>query len=190
MLRLILYIFGCFLFLPGFAQVAKQGELFSDISIIQDKVVFLKETPCKKGFSTEVNFNILRDWTKANYGRDPFISSVRYDTKNREIIAKSRIELLLPPNTKGVREKMIMRYRINAFLFDDKCVLEITDISYMYQNTKGDQKMPKIVRAEQFITNKALELNDDLQELRSNTRKSTLFFLNELSKDFEKQFAF
>lgn len=190
MTRLILYIFCSLISISGFSQVVKLGESFSDVPMVQGKVVFLKEIPAKKGFSTDANYNVLKDWAKNNYGRDPFISSVRYDTRNKEIIAKSRIELLLPANTKGVREKMIMRYRVNTFLFEDKCVLEITDISYMYQNTKGDQTLPKIVRAEDFITDKALDINDILTELRSNTRKSTLFFLNELAKDFEKQFNF
>lgn len=190
MLRLTLYMIFSFLSISCFSQVIKQGESFSTVPLVQGKVVFLKEVAAKKGFSSEANYNILRDWAKNNYGRDPFISSVRYDSRNREIIAKSRIELLLPANAKGVREKMIMRYRINTFMFDDKCVLEITDISYMYQNTKGDKTLPKVIKGEDFITDAALDLNDELRELRINTRKSTLFFFNELSKDFERQFGF
>lgn len=188
MTRLTLFTIGCLISISNFAQVVKQNELFSEVSEVQGKVVFLKEIPAIKGFSIEANYNILKDWARDNYGRDPFISSVRYDNGNREIIAKSRIELLLPPNSNGVREKMIMRYRINTFMFEKKCVFEITDISYMYQNSKGDKSLPKVLRAENFITDRALKIEDDWQELRINTRKSTLFFLNELAKSFEKQF--
>lgn len=161
----------------------------TSVPLVQGKIVFLKEIPSKKGISAEDNYNILKDWAKENYGKDPFISSVRYDAKNNEIIAKSRIELLLPANSKGVREKMIMRYRINGFLFEDKCVLEITDITYMYQNTKGDKTLPKVIRGEDFITDDALRTSDHLEELRQNTRKSTLYFLNELTKEFESKFS-
>lgn len=190
MARFTLYIICSFISLSGFAQVVRQGELFVNVSEIQGKIVFLKEIPTKKGISPDASYNTLKDWAKDNYGRDPFISSVRYDNRNKEIIAKSRIELLLPPNASGVREKMIMRYRINSFIFDNKCVLEITDISYLYENTKGDKTLPRVIRAEQFITDKALKTDDNFQELRSNTRKSTLYFLNELTKLFEKQFGF
>lgn len=190
MTRLTLYIICSLISLSSFAQVVRQGETFVDVSEVQGKVVFLKEIPAKKGISADASFNILKDWAKDNYGSDPFISSVRYDNRNKEIIAKSRIELVLPANSVGVREKMIMRYRINAFLFENKCVLEITDISYLYQNTRGDKTLPKVIRAETFITDKALKTSDDLHELRTNTRKSTLYFLNELAKTFEKQFGF
>ncbi|MDR1089447.1 MAG: hypothetical protein LBL79_00080, partial [Prevotella sp.] len=100
----------------GFAQVVKLGERFTKVPVIEEKVTFIKEIPMKDGISASDNYKLLKQWATDNYGRDPFISSVRYDGVNQEFIAKSRIELLLPANSKGVREKMIMRYRINGFL--------------------------------------------------------------------------
>jgi hypothetical protein len=185
---LVLIVF-MLLFTASYAQVVKQGQKFEDVAVVNGKVVFLKEIPLKKNFSKDFNFKLLKDWARKNYGKDPFISSVRYDEKNYEIIAKSRIELLLPANSKGVREKMTMRYRVNGFLFQDKCVLEITDISYMYQNTSGEDKLPRVIRAEEFITNTIIDANGDFQELKLNTRKSTLFFINELANEFTEVFA-
>lgn len=176
-------------FTVSYAQIVKKGETFTDISVVEGKVVFLKEVPLKKGFSKDANYELLKDWAKKNYGKDPFISSVRYDGKNYEIIAKSRIELLLPANSKGVREKMTMRYRVNGFLFQDKCVLEVRDISYMYQNTSGEDKLPKVIRAEEFITNDIIDANGNFQELKLNTRKSTIYFVNELAQEFSEVFA-
>jgi hypothetical protein len=176
--------------LLSYAQVVKLGERFTKVPVIEEKVTFLKEIPVKKDISIQANYKLLKSWATDNYGRDPFISSVRHDDVNNEFIAKSRIELLLPANSKGVREKMVMRYRINGFLFQDKCVLEITDISYLYENSNKNRLLPRVIRAEDFITDKAIAVDDELLEYRINTRKSTLYFLEELSKDFEAKFGY
>ncbi len=178
--------------LPGmaFSQVVKQGEKFTEVPLVEGKVTFLKEIPSRKEVSKESNYAILKEWAIINYGKDPFISSVRHDEKNSEFIAKSRIELLLPANSKGVREKMVMRYRINGFLFQDKCVLEITEISYLYENSKNNTLLPRVIRAEDFITDTAIGTRDNIHEYKENTRKSTLYFLNEVAKDFESKFGF
>jgi hypothetical protein len=178
--------------LPGmaFSQVVKQGEKFTEVPLVEGKVTFLKEIPSRKEVSKELNYAILKEWAIINYGKDPFISSVRHDEKNSEFIAKSRIELLLPANSKGVREKMVMRYRINGFLFQDKCVLEITEISYLYENSKNNTLLPRVIRAEDFITDTAIGTRDNIHEYKENTRKSTLYFLNEVAKDFESRFGF
>lgn len=173
-----------------FAQVVKLGERFTKVPVIEGKVTFMKEIPMKSGISASDNYNLLKQWATDNYGRDPFISSVRHDVANQEFIAKSRIELLLPANAKGIREKMIMRYRINGFLFKEKCVLEITEISYLYENSNKNMVLPRVMRAEDFITDKAIAIEDEQQEYKINTRKSTLYFLDELSKSFETKFGY
>jgi len=182
---LVLILLSC----ASFAQIVRQGEKFTKVPLIEGKVTFLKELPMKQGLSSDGNYKLLKEWAITNYGKDPFISSVRHDEKNQEFIAKSRIELLLPANSKGIREKMIMRYRINGVIYQNKCILEITEISYLYENSRNNKLLPRVIRAEDFITDKALEIADEVQEYRINTRKSTLYFLDELSKDFESKFA-
>lgn len=189
MRKYISIVIGILLSINGFAQVVKQGEKFTSVSEVEGKVTFLKEIPLKEGMSVDGNYKLLKDWAIVNYGKDPFVSSLRHDTKNKEFIARSRIELLLPANPKGVREKMVMRYRINGFIFQDKCVLEITDISYLYENSSKNKLLPRIIRAEEFITDKALENEDEIKEYRVNTRKSTLYFLDEISENFEQHFG-
>lgn len=185
----LLYITCMLLSIPCFSQVVKQGNKFVEVPVIEGKVTFLKEIPYKKNVSPDANYKIIKDWAIVNYGKDPFVSSVRHDKENKEFIAKSRIELLLPANSKGVREKMIMRYRINGFIFQDKCVLEVTGISYLYENAKNDKSLSRVIRAEDFITDDAIEINDNVKEFRTNTRKSTLYFLNQIGDDFESKFS-
>lgn len=185
MKKFLIYIVCSLISVTCFAQVIKQGQKFTSIPVFEGKVTFIKEIPAKPNLSIEDNYKILKDWAGTKYGKDPFISSIRYGYQNHEFIAKSRIELLLPADSKGVREKMIMRYRVNGFLFQDKCVLEITDISYLYENSGKGNLLTRIIRAEDFITNDAIKASDGFQELKVNTSKSTLYFLNELNEDFE-----
>ncbi len=171
------------------AQITRQNELFKDVTILNNKVAFVKEVKFNNGKSAQENYVILREWAKENYGKDPFVSSVRYDSRKSEIVAKSRVELVLPENSQGVRERMVMRYRADAFIFEDKCVLEISDLSYLHENAKS-KKLPRVIRAEDFVTNEKVAEDSSLKELRINARKSTLYFLNTLGKDFEEQFGY
>ncbi|MDU1890561.1 MAG: DUF4468 domain-containing protein [Dysgonomonas sp.] len=173
----------------GFAQVVKQGEKFAGVHVIQDKVTFLKEVSLPKNVTLDSNYKTLKTWATNNYGKDLFVSSVHHDPKNHEFTAKSRVELLLPENSTGHRIKMVMRYRINGFIHNDKCVFEITDISYLCENHKKNNLLSKTVRAEEFITDYAMESDDGLHEIKNNTRMSTLYFLDELGRDFESKFG-
>jgi len=188
MKRILICIVCSLLYITSFAQIARQGDKYTDVPLFEGKVTFIKEVPAKANLSAEGNYTIMKDWAGVNFGKDPFVSSIRYGYQKRDFIAKSRIELLLPPDSNGVREKMVMRYRVNGFLFKDKCVLEITDISYLYENSGKNSLLSRIIRAEDFITEDAIKVNDSFQELKTNTRKSTLYFLNELVADFEDKF--
>jgi len=190
MKRLLLYLISCLFFSGLSAQIVKQGEHFTKVTVIDGKVTFLKEIPLKKELSINDNHILLKKWAADNYGKDPFISSIRYDPRELGFIAKSRIELILPVNSKSVKESIIMRYRINGFIHENKCVLQITDISYLYENSSRSNTLSRVTRAEDFITDKSTDIDDSMQELKINTKKSTLFFLNNLAKDFEERFGY
>lgn len=188
MKKLLFIIITALFSISATSQITRQNELFKNITFINNKIAFVKEVTVDEE-APKKNYNILKEWAKKSYGKDPFISSVRYDDKKNEILANSRIELILPENRFGVREKMVMRYRINGFLINDKCVLEITDLSFLYENSK-DKKLPRVIRAEDFISAQSIAIDDDLKELRVNTKKSTLYFLNALGKEFEELFGY
>lgn len=174
------------------AQIVKLNEEVTEVHVIDNKVTFIKEIPRPAGNNQDQCFRMMKDWAIRNYGKDPFISSVRTDAKTGEIIAKSRIELLLPEDSKQVRERFVMRYRVNGYVLENYCVLEVTDISFLYQGVKkeGAKALPKVIRAEAFITNDMIEENSELQEIRRNVRKSTLYFVNELYAEFESSLGY
>lgn len=162
----------------AYSQDLLQNEKFSYVPTFEGKVIFLKEIPLK--YSNQNNSYLhLKEWCKMNYASDPLISNIRYDNTNKEIVIRSKIELLLPPNAKNVREKVMMTYHFNTFIFDSKCILEIKDISYVLPHEK------KAVKAESLITDRTLAISDDKHEIRANVKKSTLYFLNELADNIE-----
>lgn len=173
-----------FTFSKGYSQELIQNEKFTYAPIYNNKVVFIKEIPLINP-DMETNFHNLKEWGKLNYSTDVMISSIRYDNKNKEIIVKSKIELILPPNHAGIKEQVLMVYRLNAFLFEKKCVLEIKSITYNYNN-KNSKVPQKNFKAEELITENALQIKDNLQEFRINTQKSTLYFLNGLANELSK----
>jgi hypothetical protein len=189
MKKIILYVICSLFSITSFAQIVKKGEQFTKVPVIDKKVIFIKEIPYIPNLSEDDSFKLLKEWAAANYGKDPFVSSIRYEMNKKKFIAKSRIELILPANSKDERETMVMRYRINGFIVQGKCVLEITDISYLYEDSGKGSLLSHIIHAEDFITDKALESTDFL-ELKTNTHKSTLFFLNELGASFESKFSY
>ncbi|NDV93683.1 DUF4468 domain-containing protein [Dysgonomonas sp. 521] len=188
MKKILICIICSLLSIPSFAQIVKQGEKFKTVPLYEGKVTFIKEIPIKPHLSIDDNYKILKSWAGTHYGKDPFVSTISYRNKKHRFVAKSRIELLLPPNSKGVRERMSMRYRIKGLFYQNKCILEITDITYVYESGQNSLLSRTTIMAEDFITKDALSPNDGFIELKTNTRKSTLYFFNELAANLEDQF--
>ncbi|MBD8348625.1 DUF4468 domain-containing protein [Dysgonomonas sp. HGC4] len=157
-----------------FAQVLVQNDKFTYAPLFNNQVVLVREIPLNNN-DIEKSFHRVKEWGKERYASSPLISNIRYDNTNKEIIIKSRIELLLPENNDKIREKVVMTYHLNTFIFNDKCVFEVKGITYKLHNVK------KSVKAEDIITPSALETAGPQQELRVNIQRSTLFFLNELA---------
>lgn len=126
--------------------------------------------------SDDATFEKIKAWGKKTYGDDPFNSNIRYDNKNKEIRIISKIELVLPENTEGVRETVQMRYKANVFLIQNKCVLEIRSIAYFI----GTGKKKKAYKGEDVLFTQSANTSFS-NEFRENLKKSTLFFLNELA---------
>lgn len=177
LINITVYLFILFSLLlssNSFAQELLQNDKFRYAPLFGDQVVLIKEIPLKSP-DMEKNYYFIKEWGKERYSSDPLVSNIRYDNSNREIIIKSKIELLLPENKNQIREKVTMTYRLNAFVLNDKCIFEVKGISYKINHVK------KSLLAENTITKYALAKQDPQQELRNNIQLSTLYFFNELA---------
>lgn len=178
-------ITACFVFLftllsgNSFAQDLLQNDQFTYAPLFDNQVVLMKEILLNNA-DPDKSFVIVKEWGKQRYASDPLISNIRYDNTNKEIIIKSKIELLLPENKNNIREKVIMTYHLNAFILNGKCIFEVKGITYKLSNTK------KGLKAEDTITQSAIAAEDSQQELRINIQKSTFYFINELANSLEK----
>jgi hypothetical protein len=177
-MKRVLFFITIFISFWANAQVPLFVEPFKNVPLENGKVVFRRELKLNSA-NEEANFEALRVWARDNYGKDPFISSVRYDRKNMLITAKSRIELLLPLNSKNIREKIVMRYRIDVNLVGKQCTVVFREISFLYENPMKTTILPKISKAEAIISDQAITIQDEREELRANIRKSTLYFINQ-----------
>lgn len=178
------HIILCFVFLFALlsnnssAQGLLQNNKFTYAPLFDKQVVFVKEIPLNSADPNK-SFQTVKEWGKERYASEPLISNIRYDNTNKEIIIKSKIELLLPENTNKIREKVIMTYHLNTFILNNKCIFEVKGITYKLNDGK------KKLRAEETITQNALNIEGPEQELRVNIQKSTLYFLNELVNSLE-----
>lgn len=163
------------------AQVPNFVKEFKEAPIESGKVVFSRSVSLKQ--SDDSSYQALRIWARNNYGKDPFISSLRYNNDGKSITARSRIELLLPTNSAGEREKVTMRYRLDISTIGNLCIIKYSNISYMYENPNKNALLPKLTKAENMITADAIASDETLKEIRSNTLKSTLYFINQTNHE-------
>lgn len=157
-----------------------QNNRFTSIPTLGGSAVLLKEIPLKSN-DLDQRFTALRNWGKANFGTEPLVSSIRIVAKDRIIYCQSKIELILPQNKSGVREKIIMTYKLDAFIINNKCILEIKDINYNINKQQSLNVVKKNFSAAELVSNNAIQIDDDLKELRLNTRVATLHFFNNLA---------
>lgn len=170
----------------GFAQITKSPDKFTEVTSFEDKVVFLKEFDVKD-LNPDSVYAGIKDWGRKEYGKDTFVSSIKYDPKNKEVRITSRIELLLPEDSEGKRESVPMKYRLNVFLCQDKCVMEVKGITFhvpLPKDKAAVKTVHKSYRAEELILPSLKTLPAGISgEFRNNLEKSTIFFLNTLLDD-------
>lgn len=75
---------------------------------------------------------------------------------------------------------MTMRYRFDTSVTNAGYMLVVRDITYQSEQSGSTSILPKTYTAEQMITDQAVNTTDENRVLRSDTRKATLAFLNEL----------
>ena len=184
-----LFIIGlAFMFLGSKAQTQNEN-VFTSVPEVNGKVVFQQFIHTHQGLNEDQSYAILYKWGKDNYASNPLLSGIRFNDKDKSITVSSKVELLLPENSQGVREKMVMNYRFDANITNVGCVLKVRDITYQTVREKGKSFFPKTSSAEEMITESAVNSVSEEKELKDNLRKGTLYFLNELYNDLRRQLS-
>ncbi|WP_436415075.1 DUF4468 domain-containing protein [Petrimonas sp.] len=169
---------------------AKAQSAFTSVPVVNGKVVFQQFIHIEQELSLDQRYALLYKWGKDNYAGNPLLSGIRFDDKAKSITVSSKIELLLPQNSNGVREKVVMNYRFDATITNAGCMLVIRDINYQNAQSGNANFFPKTFTAEETITSTAISAVSGLdKEFRTNTQKSTLFYFNELYNDLSKIFS-
>ena len=159
-------------------------NVFSSVPEVNGKVVFQQFIHSDQGLSEDQSYSLLYKWGKDNYAGNPLLSGIRFNEKDKSITVSSKVELLLPENSDGVRLVKMMNYRFDASITNGGCVLIIRDVTYQDAD-KNKSLFPKLASAEDMITDSAINSNSSDKEYKTNLRKGTLYFLNELYNDLK-----
>ena len=188
-MKKFLFIIGfIFSFLVSNSQTQMEN-VFTSVPEVNGKVVFQQFVHTHQGLNEDQSYAILYKWGKDNYASNPLLSGIRFNEKDHSVTVSSKVELLLPENIQGVREKMLMNYRFDANITNAGCILKIRDVTYQTVREKGKSFFPKTSSAEEMITDNAINSISNDKELKENLRKSTLYFLNELYNDLKKELS-
>lgn len=181
-------IFTVLIFVSALTLVKAQS-VFTTVPVVNGKVMFQQFIHIDQELTPDQRYALLYKWGKDNYAGNPLLSGIRFDDKGKSITVSSKIELLLPQNSDGVREKVIMNYRFDATITNAGCMLVVRDVTYQNSQSSKSSFFPKTFTAEDTITPTAISaVSGADKEFRTNTQKSTLFFLNELYSDLSKIF--
>ena len=181
-------IFTALLFASVLIQVKSQS-VFTTVPVVNGKVVFQQFIHIDQELTADQRYALLYKWGKDNYAGNPLLSGIRFDDKAKSITVGSKIELLLPQNSDGVREKVIMNYRFDATISNTGCMLVVRDVTYQNSQSPNSSFFPKTFTAEETITSAAITAASGTdKEFKTNTQKSTLFYLNGLYNELSKIF--
>ena len=187
-MKRILFIIGLvFISIIGVNAQSQNENVFSSVPEVNGKVVFQQFIHTTQGLSEDQSYALLYKWGKDNYAGNPLLSGIRFNEKEKSISVSSKVELLLPANKDGVRQKSMMNYRFDATITNAGCVLIIRDVTYQNVQESGKSFFPKTSSAEEMITDSAITSNSNDKEFKENLRKSTLYFLNELYNDLKNE---
>ncbi|MCE5205679.1 MAG: DUF4468 domain-containing protein [Porphyromonadaceae bacterium] len=181
------YMLTLIILVAGLFHINGQTDVgFTNVPVINGKVVFEQFIPADPVGSAGPRYTKLQDWTKKSFAGSPLLSGIRYDDKSQTVTVSSRIKLNLPVTKSGVQENMIMSYRFDATVTNAGCVLVVRDITYQTVRTDAGSFFPKTYSAEETITDQAAALKNEERELRNNLRKETLRVLNKLYADLSE----
>lgn len=156
-------------------------QVFTSVPVTNGKVVFRQFIYTGSELSLKQKYDLLCQWAKNNYTKDPYLISLRFNNENLSITVSSKVEFILPENKGEKNTKMLMSYRFDASVTNAGCMFVVRDIYYEQSNTKGNSSSIETYPAEEMITDSVIASSTGKQkELKSALQQQTLTFLNEL----------
>lgn len=172
------YILIVSMLIIGLSQMTAQVDGgFSNVPVVNGKVVFEQFILTDQGLSASQKYAALQKWVKDKYNGNPLVSGIRFDDKNQSATVSAKVEL------PGVPDKTVMNYRFDLSVANAGCVLVVRDLTYQDAPKQGTSSFPKVVTAEQTITDQAVSAPGEEGQTRGNIRKATLSFVNGLYKE-------
>lgn len=177
-----------YILIVGFLMIGllhMQGQVdagFNSVSVVNGKVVFEQFILVDQELSANQKFATIEKWVKSKYAGNRMVSSIRFDDKNQTVRVSAKTELAEVPG------KPVMNFRFDLSVGSAGCVLVVRDITYQIDPEQGGAAFPKIVAAEQTITDQAVNVPGEEGQIKSSTRKATLSFLNSLYKEVSALF--
>ncbi|WP_418893000.1 hypothetical protein [Limibacterium fermenti] len=163
----------CFAILPMSAQNAA-SSVFTSVPVTNGKVVFQQFIHVDQELSDDQKYALLQKWAKGKFSGSPLLLGIRLDDKLQSVTVSAKVEL------PAGGEKIGMNYRFDAAVSNSGCMLTVRDVSYQLNTSKGASFFPKTYSAEEMITDQAINSDSEMKALKTDLRKSTLNFLNEL----------
>jgi len=156
-------------------------QVFTSVPVTNGKVVFRQFIYTGSELSLKQKYDLLCQWAKNNYTKDPYLISLRFNNENLSITVSSKVEFILPENKGGKNTKMLMSYRFDASVTNAGCMFVVRDIYYEQADAKDSSSPIVAYPAEEMITNSAISSSTGEQkELRTALQQQTLTFLNAL----------
>lgn len=168
-----------------YAQDFLQNNGFRYIPLYNQKAVLVKEIPLNNISEAAGNYDKVKNWVKKNFTTNILNSRIIYYNEDQRVFVRSKVDLLLPIlNSQNISEKSVMSYTLNIFISNGKCIFEVTDMEYKVHNTIPVLK--KKIKAEDFVTEQVLSVQDQYIKEKIETQKGTLYYFNNLAEDLAR----
>lgn len=129
--------------------------------------------------SDKASFATLRDWAGNYFTKSPFLASIKSNKEDNSLDIKSKVMLILPPDTQKRQTRVMMHYRFQACLVGRECAIKYSDISYSFPDPINGKRIYKRMKAEELISPSALQKQDKMGAIKQQLLKSTLYFMEE-----------
>jgi hypothetical protein len=160
-------------------SVNGQSEIaFNSVPVLNGKVVFEYFIPTETSVTPKQGYVKLQKWVRDKYRDNQIVSGIRFDDKGHFVTVSARTNF---------NNLTTMNYRLDTSVTGAGCMIVVRDITYQ-RKADDSSFFPKVVTAEQTITDQAINSGGDDKKYRDGIRTATLSFLNEIYSEINSLF--